>query len=147
MAISIISFIIIQLPQGDYLDREIQRLEEEFGDSSSLAHVEELRARYGLNEPLWKRYFIWINGFVRGNFGESFEYKREVHELIWDRIAFTLIISIGSLIFTYVIAIPLGVYSATHQYQWSDNFLTFLSFVGMSIPAFLLGTVVNGLCV
>ena len=138
MAISIISFIIIQLPQGDYLDREIQRLEEEFGDSSSLAHVEELRARYGLNEPLWKRYFIWINGFVRGNFGESFEYKREVHELIWDRIAFTLIISIGSLIFTYVIAIPLGVYSATHQYQWSDNFLTFLSFVGMSIPAFLL---------
>ena len=72
-----ISFIIIQLPQGDYLDREIQRLEEEFGDSSSLAQVEELRERYGLNEPLWKRYLIWISGFVRGNFGESFEYKRE----------------------------------------------------------------------
>ena len=125
MAISIISFIIIQLPQGDYLDREIQRLEEEFGDSSSLAHVEELRVRYGLNEPLWKRYFIWIGGFVRGNFGESFEYKREVDELIWDRIAFTLIISVGSLIFTYVVAIPLGVYSATHQYQWSSGRITF----------------------
>ena len=68
IAISIISFIIIQLPQGDYLDREIQRLEEEFGDSSSLAHVEELRARYGLNEPLWKRYFIWIGGFCAGQF-------------------------------------------------------------------------------
>jgi len=137
LAISIISFIIIQLPQGDYLDREIQRLEEEFGDSSSLTQVEELRERYGLNAPMWKRYFIWISGFVLGDFGESFEYKREVHELIWDRLAFTLIISVGSLIFTYVVAIPLGIYSATHQYKWSDHFLTFLSFVGMSLPAFL----------
>ncbi len=97
-----------------------------------------MRERYGLNAPLWKRYLIWISGFVRGNFGESFEYKREVDELIWDRIAFTLVISVGSLIFTYVVAIPLGIYSATHQYKWSDHFLTFLSFVGMSIPAFLL---------
>jgi len=137
LGISIISFIIIQLPSGDYLDRKIQQLEEEYGDSSSLARVEELRVRYGLDKPMWMRYTKWIAGFVRGDFGESFEYEREVSELIWDRIAFTLVISIGSLIFTYVVAIPLGIYSATHQYKWSDNILTFLSFVGMSLPAFL----------
>jgi peptide/nickel transport system permease protein len=74
---------------------------------------------------------------VRGDFGESFEYEREVSELIWDRIAFTLLISIGSLILTYMVAIPLGIYSATHQYKWSDNILTLMSFVGMSLPAFL----------
>ncbi|MFC1712904.1 ABC transporter permease [Candidatus Poribacteria bacterium] len=138
LGISIISFIIIQLPSGDYLDRKIQQLEEEYGDSSSLARVEELRVRYGLDKPMWMRYIKWIAGFVRGDFGESFEYEREVSELIWDRIAFTLLISIGTLIFTYVVAIPLGIYSATHQYKWSDNILTFLCFVGMSLPAFLL---------
>ena len=137
LGISIISFIIIQLPSGDYLDRKIQQLEEEYGDSSSLARVDELRVRYGLDKPMWMRYVKWVAGFVRGDFGESFEYEREVSELIWDRIAFTLLISIGSLIFTYVVAIPLGIYSATHQYKWSDNILTFLSFVGMSLPAFL----------
>ncbi len=138
LGISIISFIIIQLPSGDYLDRKIQQLEEEYGDSSSLARVEELRVRYGLDKPMWMRYIKWIAGFVRGDFGESFEYEREVSELIWDRIAFTLLISIGTLIFTYMVAIPLGIYSATHQYKWSDNILTFLCFVGMSLPAFLL---------
>lgn len=137
LGISIISFIIIQLPSGDYLDRKIQQLEEEYGDSSSLARVEELRVRYGLDKPIWMRYLKWISGFVIGNFGESFEYEREVSELIWDRLAFTLLISIGSLIFTYMVAIPLGIYSATHQYKWSDNLLTFMSFVGMSLPAFL----------
>lgn len=137
LAISIVAFIIIQLPQGDYLDRKIQQLEEEYGDSSSLARVDELRERYGLDNPFWLRYLKWIFGFVQGNFGESFEYEREVSELIWDRLAFTLLISTGSLIFTYIVAIPLGIYSATHQYKWSDHFLTFLSFVGMSLPAFL----------
>lgn len=137
IGISIIAFVIIQLPQGDYLDRKIQQLEEQYGDSSSLAQVEELRLRYGLDKPMWRRYVMWISGFVQGNFGESFEYETEVSELIWDRLAFTLLISIGSLVFTYTVAIPLGIYSATHQYKWSDNLLTFISFVGMSLPAFL----------
>jgi len=137
LGISIIGFIIIQLPKGDYLDRKIQQLEEEYGDSSSLARVEELRVRYGLDKPMWTRYLKWISGFVRGDFGESFEYEREVSELVWDRLAFTALISIGSLILTYMIAIPLGIYSATHQYKWSDNLLTLMSFVGMSLPAFL----------
>jgi len=137
ISISIICFVIIQLPEGDYLDRKIQQLEEEFGDSSSLAQVEVLRQRYGLDQPMWMRYLLWITGFVRGEFGESFEYEREVTELIWDRLAFTILISICSLIFTYAMAIPLGIYSATHQYKWSDHLLTLLSFIGMSLPGFL----------
>jgi len=138
VAISIISFVIIQLPKGDYLDRRIQQLEEQFGDSTSArARAEELRKRYGLRKPMWQRYLKWIWGFVGGDFGESFEYEREVNELIWERLGFTVLISVASLLFTYAVAIPLGIYSATHQYKWSDHFLTFLSFVGMSLPAFL----------
>ena len=137
LAITMISFVIIQLPEGDYLDRKIQQLEEQYGDSSSLARVEELRVRYGLDQPMPVRYAKWIWGFVRGDFGESFEYEREVNELIWERLAFTVLISVASLLFTYAVAIPLGIYSATHQYKWSDHLLTFLSFVGMSLPAFL----------
>ncbi len=137
LAVSMIGFVIIQLPEGDFLDRKIAQLQQEFGDSSSLARVDELRTRYGLDQPMWKRYLKWASGFVRGDFGESFEYEREVNELIWERLGFTLLISIGSLLFTYAIAIPVGIYSATHQYKWSDNLLTLMSFVGMSLPAFL----------
>lgn len=137
LVISIVSFVIIQLPSGDYLDQRIAELEQQFGDSSSMAHAEQLRARYGLDRPMWDRYIMWVSGFVRGDFGESFRYDREVSELIWERLGYTLVISIGALILTYVIAIPLGIYSATHKYGWSDNLLTFLSFLGMSLPAFL----------
>ena len=138
IAISIVSFIIIQLPKGDYLDRRIQELEEQYGDSSSMEMAAELRQRYGLDKSMPHRYLSWITGFVQGNFGDSFRYEVEVNQLIWDRIGFTLLISIGSLFFTYIVAVPVGIYSATHQYKFSDNLLTLLSFVGMSIPAFLL---------
>lgn len=137
IAISIIGFIIIQLPKGDYLDRKIQELEEQYGDSSSMEMAEELRKRYGLDKPMVIRYFVWVTGFIQGEFGQSFEYEVEVSELVWDRLLLTLLISITALIFTYIIAIPLGIYSATHQYKFSDNFLTLLSFIGMSLPAFL----------
>jgi len=80
---------------------------------------------------------MWVTGFIRGKFGQSFEYEVEVSELVWDRLLLTLLISVTALILTYIIAIPLGIYSATHQYKFSDNFLTLLSFIGMSLPAFL----------
>jgi len=135
--ISVISFIIIQLPPGDYLDQKIAQLEQQYGDSSSVAQAEALRERYGLNRPLWQQYLGWLGGFVRGDFGESFRYEREVRELIWERLGFTLLLSFGSLLFIYATAIPLGIYSATHKYQWKDNLLTFLAFFGMSLPGFL----------
>ena len=138
IAISVIAFIIIQLPPGDYLDQKIAQLEQQFGDSSSVAQADALRHRYGLDRPAPERYIHWVSGFIRGDFGESFRYEREVKDLIWDRMGFTVLLSIGSLIFIYLTAIPLGIYSATHKYHWSDNLLTFLAFLGMSLPGFLI---------
>jgi peptide/nickel transport system permease protein len=136
--ISIISFIIIQLPPGDYLDQKIAQLEQQYGDSSSIAQADALRKRYGLDQPVYKQYLKWVSGFVRGDFGESFRYEKEVKDLIWERLGFTLLLSIGSLLFIYLTAIPLGIYSATHKYEWKDNLLTFLAFFGMSLPGFLI---------
>ncbi len=142
LVISIVGFVIIQLPEGDFLDRKIAELEQQFGDSSSIIRADELRARYGLGQPVWKRYIKWISGFVRGDFGESFEYEREVNELIWGRLGYTVLIVLGGLAFSYIMAIPLGIYSATHQNKFSDVILTFFSFLGMSLPSFLIALVV-----
>lgn len=138
VAISIISFIIIQLPPGDYLDQKIAQMEQQYGDSSSLAQADALRHRYGLDKPMPLRYLHWAQGFIHGDFGESFRYEREVKDLIWERLGFTVLLSVGSLIFIYATAVPLGIYSATHRYKFSDNFLTFLAFLGMSLPGFLI---------
>lgn len=141
--ISIIAFIIIQLPPGDYLDYRIAQLEQQYGDSSSMAQAETLRKRYGLDQPIWQQYLGWVSGFVRGDFGQSFRYEQEVRDLIWERLGFTLLLSIGSLVFIYLTAIPIGIYSATHKYRWSDNLLTFLAFFGMSLPGFLIALVLT----
>jgi len=138
IAISVLSFIIIQLPPGDYLDQKIAQLEQQYGDSSSVAQATALRHRYGLDKPAPQRYVKWVTGFVHGDFGESFRYEREEKDLIWERLGFTVLLSVCSLLLTYLLAIPLGIYSATHKYQWQDNLLTLLAFVGMSLPAFLI---------
>src|SRR5579862_4086918 len=122
--ISVVSFAIIQLPPGDYLDEKIAQLELQMGDSSSIAQADALRHRYGLDLPVWKRYVKWVSGFVHGDFGESFRYEREVKDLIWERLALTLAVSLGSLLFIYATAIPLGIYSATRKYSLADNVLT-----------------------
>jgi len=140
--ISVISFVIIQLPPGDYLDVKIAQLEQQYGDSSSIAQAQALRVRYGLDKPMWVQYTHWVSGFVRGDFGQSFRYEREVKDLIWERLALTLVVSIGSLLFIYATAIPLGIYSARHKYHWTDNILTTLAFVGMSLPGFLVALIV-----
>jgi peptide/nickel transport system permease protein len=138
LLISLLSFVIIQLPPGDFLDTKIAELEQRYGDSSSVARADELRERYGLNRPMVVRYASWVGGFVQGDFGESFRYEREVRELIGERLAYTLLIALGSLLFMYAVAIPLGIYSATHKYSWRDNLLAFVAFLGMSLPGFLL---------
>jgi peptide/nickel transport system permease protein len=141
VAISIISFVIIQLPPGDYLTQKIAELEQRYGDSSSVARADELRERYGLTRPLYVQYLGWVSGFVRGDFGESFRYEKEVRDLIGERLAYTLLISLGSLLFMYAVAIPLGIHSATHKYSWQDNLLALVAFVGMSLPGFLLALI------
>jgi peptide/nickel transport system permease protein len=138
LMISVISFVIIQLPPGDYLTQKIAELEQQYGDSSSVARAKELRARYGLDKPWYVQYGKWVSGFVRGDFGESFRYEKEVRDLIGERLAYTLLISLGSMLFMYALAIPIGIFSATHKYSWQDNLLAFVAFLGMSLPGFLL---------
>jgi peptide/nickel transport system permease protein len=138
--VSILTFIIIQLPPGDFMT-SLQALAASSGSGADQASMDTLRHLYGLDEPVTVQYFKWVGGFVRGDFGYSFEWKRPVAELIVDRLALTLLLSILSLGIMWVIAIPIGVYSATHQYSWGDNFLTFLSFLGLSLPDFMLGLI------
>jgi len=138
--VSILTFIIIQLPPGDFMT-SLQAQAAASGSGADNASMDTLRRLYGLDEPITVQYFKWISGFPRGDFGYSFEWKRPVSELIGDRLALTLLLSVLSLMIMWMIAIPIGIYSATHQYSWGDNLLTFLSFLGLSMPDFMLGLI------
>ena len=138
--ISVISFVIIQRPPGDYLTTYIANLQET-GEEVDQAVIESLRVRYGLDKPLPVQYFKWISGVVVGDFGQSFSLNKPVGELIWERLGLTVSIALVTLVFTWIIAIPIGIYSATHQYKLSDYFFTFVGFIGMATPAFLLALV------
>lgn len=141
IAISIISFAIIQLPPGDYLDTMAATLAEQ-GDAVDRAVLQGLEERYGLNQPIYIQYGKWISGIVlRGDFGQSFEWGRPVSDLIWDRFWFTLIISISTLLFMWSVALPIGVYSAVRKYSFGDYIVTLLGFIGLAIPNFLMALV------
>jgi len=145
-AVSIVGFIIIELPPGDFLTTRIIELQQR-GDRSAEQHIAELKARYGLDKPEYMKYFIWITHFVKGDFGRSFRYEQAVSSLIGERIGLTLAITLSTLIFTWMLAIPIGVYSATHQYSIGDNIFTFLGFIGLAIPNFLLALIAMFICV
>jgi len=139
--ISILAFIVIQLPPGDYLTTYIMRLQAS-GAVINESIVENLKRQYGLDRPMYVQYFIWIKNIItQGNFGVSFSYDLPVIDLIKERIPMTLTISLLSLAVTWIIAFPIGIYSATHQYSPFDHLFTFLSFVGVSMPAFLLALI------
>ena len=137
---SIVIFTLIQLPPGDYVETYIGELLAS-GESVDLARVEYLRAEYGLDKPMWKRYLIWASNFVMGDFGYSFEYQRPVSEVVGNRLWLTIMVSFATIILTWVIAFPIGIYSATHQYSWGDYGLTFLGLLGLATPNFLLALV------
>jgi peptide/nickel transport system permease protein len=137
---SLIGFAIIELPPGSYLEYEIQRLRAQGGNVSQ-DQIRALELRYGINDPLPVKYYKWVSGFAVGDFGQSFEYNKQVSELIWGRLGFTLALSLSSLLFAWLVAIPIGVYSATHKYTLPDYLITFLQFLGVSIPGFLLALV------
>ncbi|MEM1040370.1 MAG: ABC transporter permease [Pseudomonadota bacterium] len=137
---SIVIFTIIQLPPGDYVETYIGELLAS-GESVDLARVEYLREEYGLNKPMWQRYLIWITNFAQGDFGYSFEFQRPVSEVVGNRLWLTMLVSFFTIILTWVIAFPIGIYSATHQYSWGDYGLTFLGLLGMATPNFLLALV------
>ncbi len=138
--ISIVGFGIINLPPGTYLDVYIAQRQIQ-GTSTAESEIEALRKRFALDQPLYVQYWKWATGFVRGDFGRSFQYNREVKDLIWERLGYTILISVATLLFTWAIAIPLGVYAATHQYQLGDNLAAVIGMAGLSIPNFMLALV------
>ena len=143
--ISMVSFVIIQAPPGDMLTAKLSRLQDEgeLGSESAAAQMEQLRERYHLNEPLPLQYLRWIGGIVlRWDFGESFTYERNVSELFRERLGLTFLLTITTLVFTWVVAIPIGIYSAMHRNSPGDYAFTLLGFIGVATPNFLVALVV-----
>lgn len=140
--ISLITFVIIQLPPGDYASTFAAELAAE-GNPVTAAQMAQIREDLGLDQPVMTRYWMWISNIVlRGDFGYSFTWKMKVSALIADRVLLTVIMTSATLIFTYLIAIPVGIYSATHQYTPGDYTATFFGFIGLATPNFLLALVI-----
>ena len=136
IAVSIISFVIIQAPPGDYLTTYVATLQA-MGQTIDTAEIESLRIRYGLGQPIYVQYLKWMWGLLRGDLGRSMEWNQPVARLIAQRLPWSILISLTSLLFVYIIAIPIGTISATHQYSIRDYFFTFIGFIGIAIPNFL----------
>ena len=140
-AISLISFIIIQLPPGDYITAYIAQLES-MGTVILDDEAETLRIQYGLDKPFIVQYFKWLRMASQGNFGVAMEYNLPVLDIIGDRLALTAALTFVTIIFTWILAIPIGIYSAVRQYSVGDYTFTFIGFLGLAVPNFLLALVV-----
>ncbi|WP_208350249.1 ABC transporter permease [Pseudaestuariivita rosea] len=136
--ISIVAFLVIQLPPGDFLTALTAGMEGRMTPEE----IAYLRERYGLNDPMWLQYWKWISGIVfEGDFGYSFQWRRPVSELIWSHLGLTVLISFVTLLFVWAVSFPIGVLSAVRQYSFSDYFFTFIGFIGLATPNFLLALV------
>ncbi len=140
-AISVLSFIIIQLPPGDFVDAYIANLSAS-GSVVSMAEAESLRILYGLDQPIYVQYGKWMLRVLAGDFGESMEWKRPVIVVIGDRLWLTVVLSFAALILTWGLALPIGIYSAVRQYSFGDYVFTFIGFIGLAVPNFLLALVI-----
>jgi peptide/nickel transport system permease protein len=140
IAISVIVFTIIQLPPGDYLSAYVAELESQ-GESMSGDKIAYLREQYGFDKPLWQQYALWAGGMLHGDFGYSFEYNLPVSEVVGDRLWLTFIVSFSTILFTWAMSFPIGVYSAVRQYSLGDYALTFVGFLGLATPNFLFALV------
>jgi len=149
LVISIITFVIIQLPPGDYLTNLIEQLRSQ-GDKAALEKIAFLRAEYGLDKPMLEQYAIWLgvwpgsNGFsglLQGDLGWSFEFQRPVSEVVGDRLFLSFILSFSTIFFVYVVSFPIGVYTAVRQYSLGDHAMTFLGYIGLATPNFLLALI------
>jgi len=140
-AASILAFLVIQLPPGDYVTAYIANLQAT-GTAVRAEEAEALRRQYGLDQPIYVQYAKWMGMMVRGNFGVSMEYNRPVREVIGDRLTTTMVVSLAAVVFIWVLALPIGIYSAVRQYSWGDYLATFVAFAGVAIPNFMLALVV-----
>lgn len=141
VVISIVSFLIITLPPGSYVDSYLAQLQRMGGDVEQ-ERAEAIQDRYGLGDPMYLQYWKWVKGFPQGNFGMVFSEERPVIDVIQERIGYTVLISSLTLLFTWVCAIPIGIYSAVKQYSIGDYVFTFFGFLGVSIPNFILALVI-----
>src|SRR5947199_10169734 len=123
IAISLVIFVIIHLPPGDYFSTYIAELQSQ-GERANLAKIEFLNAHYGFDKPRWEQYLYWVVGLLRGDMGYSFLYDMPVNQVGGDRLLLTFVVSLATILFTYIVAFPIGVYSATHQYSLIDYGLT-----------------------
>ena len=139
--ISMIVFVVIQLPPGDIVTSTLDRMQSQGVELSSEA-IQNLRAQYNLDQPLPLQYLSWITNFVTGDMGYSYLFNRPVNELVGERIGYTLLITLSALLFTWAVAIPAGVYSAVRQYSFGDYALTTVMLVGLATPSFLLALIV-----
>ncbi|HOU13035.1 MAG TPA: ABC transporter permease [Anaerolineae bacterium] len=140
IGITVVAFIIIELPPGDYLTAHVMNLAAG-GDVVDQEQLEALKRQYGLDLPLHLRYLHWMGNILKGDFGRSFEWNMPVSDLIWERLALTLVITVTTLLFTWVMGFAIGVYSATHQYSFLDYLFTSLGFVGLGTPDFMIALV------
>jgi peptide/nickel transport system permease protein len=149
LVISFVTFVIIQLPPGDFLSNQIAELKSQ-GDKAALEKAEFLRKQYGLDKPFVEQYAVWVgiwpgeqgfSGLLQGDWGWSFEYDMPVKRVVGDRLLLSFVLNFSVILFTWAVAFPIGVYAATHQYSWGDHGLTFVGYVGLATPNFLLALV------
>ena len=140
LAVSFVAFVIVNLPPGDFAD-SFAANKISSGEIVTLAELEAIREQFGLNDPFLVQYFGWITDMLRGDFGQSWSFRRPVVEVISERLPMTIVIALGTLFFTYLMAIPLGIYSAIRQYSVADYTFTIIGYVGLATPNFLLALV------
>ena len=139
--VSFVSFVIIELPPGDYLTQKVEQLRAR-GDRSAEQQVDSLRIRYGLDKPFLERYTNWALNFLKGDFGQSFEFDKPISEILGARLGYTVLLALATTLVTWALAIPLGVYSAVKQYSLGDQIISVISFIGLGMPGFLLALII-----
>ncbi len=144
IAISALVFIIIQLPPGDYFTTYMNELQSR-GEIVDKAKLEFIKQQYGFDRPMIEQYFVWLTNMLQGDFGYSFEFSLPVSEVVGDRLSLSFIVSFTTIVFTWIVAFPIGVYSAVRQYSLGDYGLTFLGFLGLATPNFLLALILQWL--
>lgn len=140
-AISVVTFVIIQLPPGDFVDAYIANLSAS-GSMVSAQEAQALRRLYGLDQPIWVQYLKWAGRVVQGDFGMSMEWGRPVTEVLGDRLWLTVLISLLAILVTWGLALPIGIYSAVRQYSIADYLFTLVGFIGIAVPSFLLALII-----
>jgi peptide/nickel transport system permease protein len=141
LAISVLSFAIIQLPPGDFGTTYIASMSAG-GASVSEGDIQAVREQYGLDKPMTVQYLRWMGQIAQGNFGMAMEWNRPVKDVIGDRLMLTIVVSLAAIVFTWALALPIGIYSAVKRYSLGDYIFTFIGFIGLAVPGFMLALIV-----